>query len=395
MADGKLCYSNETDYQKFGSDSIVPFSTTAAFTNSGIKHVCIDDSRVIVTASDRQYSLEISDWKITGCETLMFSDIAAGFVARNIAVYNNKVTYKEKLFDLLGQFHKITRQDNILYCGDSAFYYLGEKSNIKNLVYDSAYSLEINSIRNCGDFIAASDESGLYRFSGGKMGEQLESRGAKISGDIRDFVYTDQECFFKKTSYWYKMLSDKKVHKLVSTKNIVGFLRTKSGKDVVIREDGAYQIVYGTKTHVDVVNKKKHIIGKNVRRMFGTSGNPKLIVADSDGYQVRTFYRDSADLSKPISYDMQLKDEDGNMTRTTVNTFSYITFSDDMNVAMTRVDENAYIRFTGGSFELIPMDIADVNSIYHNGSYFLSTKDSLIQFDSYGNLHYFYNPVVA
>lgn len=94
IADGKLCYSDETDYQKFGSDSIVPFSTTASFTNSGIQHVCIDDGRVIVTASDRQYTLEISDWKITGCEILKFSDIAPGFAAKDIVVYNNKVTFK-------------------------------------------------------------------------------------------------------------------------------------------------------------------------------------------------------------------------------------------------------------------------------------------------------------
>lgn len=94
MADGKLCYSKETDYRKFGSDSIVPFSTTVTFTNSGIQHVCVDGGRVLAITSDRQYSLEISDWKITGCKVLLFSDVASGFVAKNLVVYNNKVAYK-------------------------------------------------------------------------------------------------------------------------------------------------------------------------------------------------------------------------------------------------------------------------------------------------------------
>lgn len=107
-------------------------------------------------------------------------------------------------------------------------------------MYDSAYSLKINSIRNCGDFIAASDESGLYRFSNGKMGEQLESRGTKISGDVRDFVYTEQECFFKKAGHWYKVLSNGKDYELSPSGNIVGFFRTRRGKDVVVREDGAF-----------------------------------------------------------------------------------------------------------------------------------------------------------
>lgn len=244
----------------------------------------------------------------------------------------------------------------------------------------------------CDGFVAFSNESGIYRLSDGERGVILKSRGYELTGNIKDFVYTSDECFFKTGDTWKKKLSTGKNYNTGIGKSINGILRTSKGTDVMIRNDGSFSITYDTYTHTEIVDQMEYLRGTNVRRVYGSYGNPKLLVRTGSGRNLVTFYRDDDRISEPIKCVIRLKGYDSD---TTISDFGEITFSTDNSVATTVVEGDTYIRIGNGSFNYIPIDIKSINEIVKNGSYYLCTSDGIIKFDSYGSLDYFINPYIS
>lgn len=116
LTDGKLYYSDETDYTKFGSSSLKEILSNGNFQNRDIIRVIAHGGFVYAFTKDKQYRLVLVECQVAGCEIMGMSDVAQDFEVDNAILYKDTVAYKGHKLDLFDKLNGITREGEFLYC---------------------------------------------------------------------------------------------------------------------------------------------------------------------------------------------------------------------------------------------------------------------------------------
>lgn len=226
-----------------------------------------------------------------------------------------------------------------------------------------------------------SNKSGLHQFENGVIKDFLKSKESEVKGDIQDFIYSSSECFYKIGGNWFKKLKTGEDYRLPVEQDIKGTCSASGGGKCLICSDGIYLINYNTSTQLDGTGLSKYLVGTNIRKVYGSVSNLKLLVYENDRTQVRYYVQSTGEMSNPLKYTFDSVDADtGDVVPYVIDSFENIAFSEDMGIAVMSYNGTKYIRTKPeGSFGLIPIDISFVNSLCRTKNHWnLCTNDGLV-----------------